>query len=335
MRGRPDDATPSPDSELRDELQGMEARVRKMRNTRNSFSEQARTVADKRNAVQGQYKEHREKIDLVLTEMKAIRAEIKMFKEKRNALQQQLREIINQAKGRRDEKGEKKSATAEYAKLQHEVRSLENTFETSSVGQKKEKEMIKRIKEMKIRIEELAPEVTHFEMIKVDLSDLDSAIKTLRSEADAAHQEMLGAVARADVLSPDVDEAFAHRDFLKAEGDRLHTEFLELRQKSDEMHNKITELMVDVNKVRDKLNMARDERKSWMTDHNASVKAEMKTGAESSEVADDLVSTLMNSGGVTFGGIGEGDNASSGKRKAKSGKKKSMRKIDMNATRRR
>ncbi|NCG00342.1 MAG: hypothetical protein GWP25_00950 [Euryarchaeota archaeon] len=335
MRGRPDDAAPSPDSELREELQGMEARVRKMRSTRNSFSDQARTVADKRNAIQGQYKEHREKIDLVLTEMKAIRAEIKMFKEKRNALQQQLREIINQAKGRRDEKGEKKSATAEYAKLRHEVQSLENTFETSSVGQKKEKEMIKRIKEMKIRIEELAPEVTHFEMIKVDLSDLDSAIKTLRSEADAAHQDMLGAVARADVLSPDVDEAFAHRDFLKAEGDRLHTEFLELRQKSDEMHNKITELMVDVNKVRDKLNMARDERKSWMTDHNASVKAEMKTGAESAEVADDLVSTLMNSGGVKFGGIGDGDTASSGKRKAKSGKKKSMRKIDMNATRRR
>ena len=68
-----------------------------------------------------------------------------MFKEKRNAIQQQLREIINQAKGRREEKGEKKSATAEYAKLRHEVQSLETTFETSSVGQKKEKEMIKQI----------------------------------------------------------------------------------------------------------------------------------------------------------------------------------------------
>ena len=335
MRGRPDEATPSQDSELQDELQGMEARVRKMRNTRNSFSDQARTVADKRNAVQGQYKEHRDKIDLVLTEMKAIRLEIKMFKEKRNALQQQLREIINQAKGRRNEKGEKKSATAEYATLRHEVQSLETTFETSSVSQKKEKEMIKQIKEMSLRIKELAPEVTHFELIKVDLSDMDAAIKILRSEADAAHQEMLLAVARADVLSPDVDEAFSHRDFLKAEGDRLHTEFLELRQKSDEMHNKIEELMVDVNKVRDKLNMARDERKSWMTDHNASVKAEMKTGAESAEVADELISTLMTSGGITFGGIGKGDDSSSSKRKAKSDKKKSMRKVDMNATRRR
>ena len=335
MRGRPDDATPSPDAELREELQGMEARVRKMRNTRNSFSDQARTVADKRNAIQGQYKEHREKVDLVLTEIKAIRTEIKMFKEKRNALQQQLREVINQVKGRRGEKGEKKSATAEYAKLRHEVQSLEKTFETSSVGQKKEKEMIKKIKEMKLRIKELAPEVTQFEMINVDLSDMDSAIKLLRSEADAAHQDMLEAVGRADAISKEVDEAFSHRDFLKAEGDRLHTEFLELRQKSDDMHNKITELMVDVNKVRDKLNMARDERKSWMTDHNASVKAEMKTGAESEEVADELVSKLLNSGGITFGGIGQGDSGNSSKRKSKSGKKKTMRKIDMRASRRR
>ena len=101
------------------------------------------------------------------------------------------------------------------------------------------------------------------------------------------------------------------------------------------MHNKITELMVDVNKVRDKLNMARDERKSWMTDHNASVKAEMKTGAESEEVADELVSKLLNSGGITFGGSGQGDAGNSSKRKSKSGKKKTMRKVDMRASRRR
>ncbi|MDP6235756.1 MAG: hypothetical protein QF364_07940, partial [Candidatus Poseidoniaceae archaeon] len=224
---------------------------------------------------------------------------------------------------------------AEYAKLKQEVQHLEKIFETSSVGQKKEKEMIKKIKEMKIRIGELAPEVTQFEIINVDLSDLDTAIKTLHSEADAAHKDMLEAVGRADAISKEVDEAFAHRDFLKAEGDRFHNEFLELRKKSDDMHNKITELMVDVNKVRDKLNMARDERKSWMTDHNASVVAEMKTGAESEEVADELVSKLLNSGGITFGGIGQGDSEGSPRRKAKSGKKKSMRKIDMNANRRR
>jgi len=188
MRGMKDDATPSPDADLKDELQAMEVRVRKLRDTRNAFSDQARASADKRNAIQGQYKEHREKVDLVLAEVKAIRAEVKMHKEKRNAIQAQLRDIIGQAKGHRKEKGDKKSATAEYAQLKQEVAGLEKTFETSSVGQKKEKEMIKKIKEMGRRIEELAPEVVKFEMIAVDLSDMDTAIKTLKSEADASHQ---------------------------------------------------------------------------------------------------------------------------------------------------
>ena len=53
MRGMKDDATPSPDGELKDELQAMEARVRKLRDTRNAFSDQARASAEKRNAIQG------------------------------------------------------------------------------------------------------------------------------------------------------------------------------------------------------------------------------------------------------------------------------------------
>ncbi|MEJ6562731.1 MAG: hypothetical protein QNL85_03385 [Euryarchaeota archaeon] len=335
MRGIKEDATPGPDSELKDELQAMEARVRKMRDARNGYSDQARTAADKRNAIQGQYKEHREKVDLVLAEVKAIRAEVKMHKEKRNAIQAQLRDIIGQAKGQRKEKGDKKSATAEYAQLKRDVAGLEKTFETSSVGQKKEKEMIKTIKEMSRRIEELAPDVVQFEMIAVDLSDMDTAIKTLKSEADASHQAMLEAVGRADAMSKEVDEAFAHRDFLKAEGDRFHEEFLELRKKSDQIHEKITELMVNVNEVREKLNMARDERKSWMTDHNASVKAEMKTGAESEDVAEALLSNLQNQGMVTFGGLSQGNDPVTAKKGGKSSKKKSMRRIDMNASRRR
>ncbi|MDE0857992.1 MAG: hypothetical protein OSA38_05440 [Candidatus Poseidoniaceae archaeon] len=335
MRGIKEDATPGPDSELKDELQAMEARVRKMRDARNGYSDQARTAADKRNAIQGQYKEHKEKVDLVLAEVKAIRAEVKMHKEKRNAIQAQLRDIIGQAKGQRKEKGDKKSATAEYAQLKRDVAGLEKTFETSSVGQKKEKEMIKTIKEMSRRIEELAPDVVQFEMIAVDLSDLDTAIKTLKSEADASHQAMLEAVGRADAMSKEVDEAFAHRDFLKAEGDRFHEEFIELRKKSDQIHEKITELMVNVNEVRDKLNMARDERKSWMTDHNASVKAEMKTGAESEDVADSLLSNLQSQGMVTFGGLSQGDDPVTANKGRKSSKKKSMRRIDMNASRRR
>ena len=66
--------TPRPDEDLRDHLHQMETRVRKLRESRNNHNEQANRFADQRNAIQGQYKEHKEKLDLSLAEIKAIRA---------------------------------------------------------------------------------------------------------------------------------------------------------------------------------------------------------------------------------------------------------------------
>ena len=137
-------------------------------------------------------------------------------------------------------------------------------------------------------------------MVEVDMSDIDSAIKTLKAEADAAHNSMIEAVERLNAKTPEVDEAFAHRDFLKSEGDRFHTEFVELKEKANEVHAKIEELMVDVNKARDELKSVREERKSWLTDHNASVKKEMKTGAQSEEVAELLTNSLLSNGSITL-----------------------------------
>ena len=104
--------------------------------------DQAKVAADKRNSVQSQYKEHKEKIDLVLAEVKAIRAEIKMFKQKRNAIQAQMKSLFTKHKDSRSEHGKKRDASTEYAQLKQEVDALEKKFETSSVGIKKEKEMV-------------------------------------------------------------------------------------------------------------------------------------------------------------------------------------------------
>ena len=332
MRGKLNEGEEKPDAELREKLHAMESRVRKMRETRNNFNAQAKVSAEKRNSVQSQYKEHREKIELFVAEVRAMRAEIKSFKEKRNAIQSQMRDLISQIKGKRKDHTQKRSATAEYADLKQQVDSLEKKFETTSVGVNKEKEMVKKIKEFSKRIEELEPEVTKFKMVEVDMSDIDSAIKTLKAEADAAHNSMIEAVERLNAKTPEVDEAFAHRDFLKSEGDRFHTEFVELKEKANEVHAKIEELMVDVNKAKDELRSVREERKSWLTDHNESVKNEMKTGAQSEEVAELLTNSLLSNGSITFGGLSNEDFVSKSKSK-KSDKKKNMRRVDVSRRR--
>lgn len=326
MRGFPRDAEKNPDAELREELQSMEAKVRKMRETRNNFREQARAVAKKRDAVQEQYKEHRTKLQEMKTELDAIQAERNLHRAKRDAINAQLKDLFSQAKGRRGEHGERKSASAEYAHLMGQINNLEEQFQTTSSSTKKEKETMERIKRMKSRVRELEPDVEKFEMVAVDLSNIDEAIATLKAESDDAHKLFVEAMQRADEKWAEYKEQLEHRDFLKAEGDRHHSESVELHEKANGMHEKIDELMVDVNKAREQLNMAIEERKSWMSDHNKAVKAEMKTGAESDEVADMLVNSLLNDGNLVFGGIGKEDGNASSRGKGSS-KKKNMRRV--------
>ena len=323
MRGMPNDAEKNPDAELREELSSMEARVRKMRDNRNNLRDQGKAMAKKRNAVQEQYKEHREKLDLI----KAIHAERNAHRAKRDAVNAQLRDLFAQAKGRRGEQGEKKSATAEYAQLVSQINNLEEQFQTTSSSTKKEKETMERIKRMKRRAGELEPEVAKFEMVSVDLSNLDEAIATLKAESDDAHNLFVETLKRADEKWAEYKEGLDHRDFLKSEGDRHHNESVEFHEKANGIHEKIDELMVNVNKVRDQLNMARQERESWMTDHNKAVKAEMKTGAESDEVADRLVESLLSDGELVFGGVGRDDTVNKARRGGGSSKKKNMRRM--------
>ena len=72
--------------------------------------------------------------------------------------------------------------------------------------------------------------------------------------------------------------------------------------------------MVDVNKARDELKSVREERKSWLTDHNAAVAKEMQTGAQSEQVAENLTQSLLSTGStITFGGLSSEDFSSKGK----------------------
>ena len=101
MRGMPKDAEKNPDADKLSELRDMEAKVRRLRETRNSLRDQGKAMAQKRNAVQDQYKEHREKLSLMKAELDAIHAERNAHKAKRDAINQQLRDLFSQVKGRR------------------------------------------------------------------------------------------------------------------------------------------------------------------------------------------------------------------------------------------
>ena len=64
------------------------------------------------------------------------------------------------------------------------------------------------------------------------------------------------------------------------------------------------------------------------------IRDSLKTGAESEEVAEELISSLLSDGTLTFGGMGQEETTATATPR-RGGKKKKMGRIDMSAGRRR
>ncbi len=152
----PESQETRPDSDLRDHLHQMEAKVRKLRDARNNHNEQGKRFAEQRNAIQAQYKEHREKLDLSLAEAKAVRAEQSLHKKRRDAIREQISDLFEKRDAQRGDRDGKKSASFEFNKLSSEVENLERAYETvGGMSPKREKETMEKIKNMRRRMSEL------------------------------------------------------------------------------------------------------------------------------------------------------------------------------------
>ena len=83
------DEQQKPDDDLRTRLHAMETKIRRMKEQRNSFNEDARRAADSRNALQEQSKEIRESIKEKLDEQKKVRDQAQICKARRDEIQKQ------------------------------------------------------------------------------------------------------------------------------------------------------------------------------------------------------------------------------------------------------
>jgi uncharacterized coiled-coil DUF342 family protein len=305
------DEQQNPEDDLRTRLHAMETKLRRMKEQRNSFNEDARRAADSRNALQEQSKEIRESIKEKLDEQKKVRDQAQICKAKRDEIQNQIRELINQNKGKRSDAKESKSVIFQLSEIINEIEKIENTMMTDGrLILETENKLLKKLKVLINKRNKLMPSVEEFELINIDLGDMDGSIRLLKSEADKAHQEMIDFHKKADAIWEDVKPMLAERDFLRAEADRLHAAYVTCRESANEVHANMTELISQVNEIRDEMKAAEEERVKVIKDHNQSVKDALKKPSEDEDMANSLASQLLESGSVTLGGALNGDSSS-------------------------
>ena len=305
------DEQQNPEDDLRTRLHAMETKLRRMKEQRNSFNEDARRAADSRNALQEQSKEIRESIKEKLDEQKKVRDQAQICKAKRDEIQNQIRELINQNKGKRSDAKESKSVIFQLSEIINEIEKIENTMMTDGrLILETENKLLKKLKVLINKRNKLMPSVEEFELINIDLGDMDGSIRLLKSEADKAHQEMIDFHKKADAIWEDVKPMLSERDFLRAEADRLHAAYVTCRESANEVHANMPDLISQVNEIRDEMKAAEEERVKVIKDHNQSVKDALKKPSEDEDMADSLASQLLESGSVTLGGALNGDSSS-------------------------
>jgi uncharacterized coiled-coil DUF342 family protein len=221
------DEQQNPEDELRTRLHAMETKLRRMKEQRNSFNEDARRAADSRNALQEQSKEIRDSIKEKLDEQKKVRDQAQVCKARRDEIQKQIRELINQNKGRRDDAKESKSVVIQLSETIREIEKIENTMMTDGrLILETENKLLKKLKVLITKRDKLMPSVEEFSIINIDIGDMDGSIRLLKSEADNAHQEMIDFHKKADLIWEEVKPMLSERDFLRAEADRLHAAYV-------------------------------------------------------------------------------------------------------------
>mgnify|MGYP001201543605 FL=1 len=297
-----------PDDDLRTRLHAMETRLRRMRDQRAAHNESARRAADSRNSVQEQGRELRSSIEEKLTEQKEVRSRAKAHQNQRDAIQSRIREIISNKRGKKGDEGKAKTGVVALSETIAKISSIENRLMTDgTLTLKAENRILRELKSLIARRDELLPAAAEFESIKIDLGDLESTIQSLKAEADAQHKAMTDAHKEADGIWEEVKPMLEERDFLRSEGDRLHSIFVESRESANSVHSEIEVLLEQVNEARDEMRARREERERVIKDHNQSVKDALKTPDEDEELADSLTEKLLSQGNLTLGGSMSGD----------------------------
>ena len=163
--------------------------------------------------------------------------------------------------------------------------------------------MIKKLRSLISRRDELIPHVEQQRIVSIDLSDMDESIQRLRAEADNEHKLMLEQNSLADEIWSEIKPLFEERDFLRGEGDRLHALFLEERGKADESHQGVVDLLSKVNEIRGQIKSQHEESKRLVNDHNKSVRQALRGPDQNEELAESLTEQLLKGSSITFGGI--------------------------------
>jgi phosphoserine phosphatase len=288
----------APRSDSRQEYDNLQKRYDGFVQKRNELNDLARQLRQERDLLNEGHRTFRSRMDEAAKKRDAINVEMKEAKKRRNEFQAQAKALIGQRKGKSGDVA--KSLPLQVRQLEKQVRDLSHKQETQPHTIEAERDLLKLIKQKQDELTELKSKLEAHRELKVDLSDMDSAIDELFRRADEEHEKVKALNKESSKWHDEFVKAAEEGRVVQREGNEKHQEFIAVRQKADEQHKKAMELKEKMIELRQGQRQEREAHRRELREYNESVKREVADPKKIEAHADDALEALKKGGKISL-----------------------------------
>jgi len=272
------------------------------------------TLVEKRNALNADAAVFREERDLlnaqrreIIDHVREIRArrgaaldELRAHKARRDDLQKKAKELIELK--RRTRSKVQTSIRADLDRVRREVRQLEMSQQTSSLKLEEENDLLDEIRAKLRDLKDL--EALHSEQDRIarEVNDIDASITEMFREADKNHEQVVRLSTEGRAKREELAALMTQVTSITAEADKKHEEYLKIRNRADEFHEKAVEMRTRVLATREAYRAENREARNMIRQQNLSVQRELLDERKLDSAAEEALRLLLAKGRVEIKG---------------------------------
>src|SRR3989338_1462044 len=246
--------------ELVEELNKHRAEVSKLKNSLNGLDREKESWFRKKEEISSKIRAGIQKIKDSKAKRDALTNEVKGLKPKRDILNKGVKpksEELEILKKERDEASKKLDIRDSPSRIKQQMEKLEFKIETDTVSFEKEKELMKKIKELKKGYDKLSI----LRDSNKNVRDVLNAVRKSRKDANEIHNSIQEKAGQSQALHEEIIRLSKEIDILKAEENDAFKKFSEFRKKFREANNEFKEKLKLMNGVKSQLDRIYSDKK--------------------------------------------------------------------------
>ncbi len=262
-------------AELEQKRNAINDDAEKHRRLRDDLNKQTKEWVAKRDALNAQVRELVEEAGKHRTERDSLNQKVRESKVLRDEANQKVSQLTEEYRALKSDMPAPDKNQPSVKQLKKEFSDLENKQQTQVLKKGEEEAIVKRLKELDAQINEIEKNQEQ----SGDLREKSSALRAAKEEAEKCHKLVSEYAEKAQAEHDEMIKLYEQADSLRKQADEAQAKFIECKKAADEEHKKHIEQIKSFHETDKDFAAIKNKQKAVR---------KKKTDAESKKAADDI-----------------------------------------------